>query len=258
MTIFTTQILNKLDINQYLDSTYLKTPIQAGISKEETHKNVIQLVQEAITENFKLVMIRPRFVSLAKELVTKANSNVLVGTVIGFHEGTLSTEDKLIEAKQAIDDGADELDFVINYPAFLNGNINLIKSEVFKGSKLGLEHGKIVKWIIEIAALSNDEIIAIAQLIKDVVLSNFGDKSADKIFVKSSTGFYKTSDNKPSGATFEAMKLIIENAKPLQVKAAGGVKNYEDAIKMINLGVNRIGTSSAKAIADGQEVKNDY
>lgn len=247
-----------MNINQYLDSTYLKTALQAGISEEKTRKNVIGLIEEAIAENFKLVMIRPQFVSLAKKLVTKANSNVLVGTVIGFHEGTLSIDKKLTEAVKAIKDGADELDFVINYPAFLNGNINLVKSEVFKGVKLALEHGKIVKWIIEIAALSDQEIIAITQLIKDVILSNFGEENADKIFVKSSTGFYKTNDNEPAGATFKGMQLIIENAKPLQVKAAGGVKNYKDAIRMINLGVNRIGTSSAKAIAVGEQTKNDY
>ncbi|MET2983785.1 deoxyribose-phosphate aldolase [Aureibaculum conchae] len=247
-----------MNINQYLDSTYLKTASQAAITEEETCKNVIGLIEEAITENFKLVMIRPQFISLAKELIANAKSNVLIGTVIGFHEGTTSVEEKLKEAKKAIEDDVDELDFVINYNAFLNEDINLVKSEIFKGTKLGLAHSKTVKWIIEIAALTNNQIIAITRLIKNVVLNNFGEENANGVFVKSSTGFYKTDNNKPSGATFEAMKLIIENAKPLQVKAAGGVKNYEDAIKMINLGVNRIGTSSAKAIADGKQTKNDY
>jgi len=236
----------------------LKTSLQAGISEDETHRNVIHLIEEAISEKFKLIMIRPEFVPLAKELIVKANSNVSIGTVIGFHEGTISIEEKLTEAKSAIGNGVDELDFVVNYKAFLNGNINLIKSEIYKGSKLGLEHDKLVKWIIEIAALSDIEIITITQLIKDVILSNFGEENADKIFVKSSTGFYKTNNKKPSGATFEAMNLIVTNAKPLKVKAAGGVKNYEDAIKMINLGVDRIGTSSAKVIVDGQQIKNDY
>ncbi|RPD99048.1 deoxyribose-phosphate aldolase [Aureibaculum marinum] len=247
-----------MNINQYLDSTYLKTAAQAGISEDETQKNVIELIKEAISENFKLVMIRPKFVSLAKEYITNAKSSILIGTVIGFHEGTASVEEKLKEAKKAIADGADELDFVINYHAFLNGNINLIKSEVFKGSKLGLDHNKVVKWIIEIAALTDQEIIAITQLIKDVILSNFGEENANRVFVKSSTGFYKTTDNKPSGATFEAMELIVKNAKPLQVKAAGGVKSYKDAVKMINLGVDRIGTSSAKAIANGNQTTTNY
>jgi deoxyribose-phosphate aldolase len=247
-----------MNVNQYLDSTYLKTPEQANISEEETKQNVIALTEEAIANNFKLVMIRPNYVSLAKEIITKANSEVVVGTVIGFHEGTYSIEDKLKEAQKAIDDGADELDFVINYNAFIEEKINLIKSEVFKGTKLGLENNKVVKWIIEIAALTNDQIITITQLIRDVVLDNFGEENAENVFVKSSTGFYKTTDGKPNGATFEGMQLIVENAKPLQAKAAGGVRNYEDAVKMISMGVTRIGTSSAKAIADGKQTETNY
>lgn len=247
-----------MNVNQYLDSTYLKTPEQANISEEKTKQNVIALIEEAITNNFKLVMIRPDYVSLAKEIITKANSDVVVGTVIGFHEGTYSIEDKLKEAQKAIDDGADELDFVVNYNAFIEEKVNLIKSEVFKGTKLGLENNKVVKWIIEIAALTNDQIITITQLIRDVVLDNFGEENAENVFVKSSTGFYKTTDGKPNGATFEGMQLIVENAKPLQAKAAGGVRNYEDAVKMINMGVTRIGTSSAKAIADGKQTKTNY
>ena len=73
-------------------------------------------------------------------------------------------------------------------------------------------------------------------------------EAATKVFVKSSTGFYKTENNLPNGATFETMKLIVENAKPLQIKAAGGVRDYETALKMITLRVDRIGTSSSKEI----------
>ena len=247
-----------MNINQYLDATYLKTPSQANISEKETKQQVTSLIKEAIAESFILVMIRPNYVSFAKEMIAKENSNVLVGTVIGFHEGIKNIEEKLQEAQEAIDNGADELDFVINYTAFLEGKINLIKSEIFKGTALALDHKKTIKWIIEIAALNNDEIVAITQIIKEVILSNFGKENAKYVFVKSSTGFYKTKDNKPNGATFEAMQLIIDNAKPLQIKAAGGVKNYQDVEKMINLGVTRIGTSSAKVIAGGGESKNNY
>jgi len=247
-----------MDINQHLDSTYLKTASQANISEDQTRKNVIALVEEAIACDFKLVMIRPEFISLAKELIKKANSNVVIGTVIGFHEGTNSVEAKLQEAQTAIDNHVDELDFVINYSAFLEGKINLVKSEVFNGTKLALTHHKIVKWIIEIAALNDSQIIAITQLIRDVVLDNFDEEHAVEVFVKSSTGFYKTTDNKPNGATFEAMKLIVENARPLQSKAAGGVRTYDDAVKMVNLGVTRIGTSSAKIISEGGKTTTNY
>lgn len=247
-----------MNINQYLDTTYLKTAKQANISEEATKQKVVDLVNEAIENNFKLAMIRPEYVAMAREMVKQANSEVLIGTVIGFHEGTYSTVEKLKQAQQAIDDDVDELDYVVNYEAFKQGKINLVKAEIYKGTKIGLEANKAVKWIIEIAALTNEEIILITQLIRDVVLDNFGEAHSAQVFVKSSTGFFKTDGGKPNGATFEAMELIVENAKPLPAKAAGGVRDYEDAVKMVNLGVTRIGTSSAKAIADGGKASESY
>ncbi|MFD0761770.1 deoxyribose-phosphate aldolase [Lutibacter aestuarii] len=247
-----------MNINQYLDSTYLKTAIQAGISEEETENRVKELVNEAIENNFKLVMIRPKFIALAHNIIKEANSTTLVGTVIGFHEGTYTTSQKLEEAQQAINNKVDELDYVVNYEAFKKEKINLVKAEIFQGTKLALENNKVVKWIIEIAALTTKEIVMLTQLIRDVVLDNFGEENATKVFVKSSTGFFKTEGGKPNGATFEAMELIVENAKPLPAKAAGGVRNYDDAVKMVNLGVTRIGTSSAKIIADGGTSKEGY
>jgi deoxyribose-phosphate aldolase len=244
-----------MNLAQYLDSTYLKTAEQASISFDQTKQNVISLIEEGIENNFKLVMIRPEFVSLAYKLIQDANSQVLVGTVIGFYEGTNSIEDKLNEASQAINKNVDELDFVVNYNSFLNGQINLVKSEIYKGTKLALENNKTIKWIIEIAALNDEEIIGLTKIIRDVVLESFGEEKAKYVFVKSSTGFYKTKGGKPNGATVEAMRLIVENAKPLQSKAAGGVKNYQDAVEMIELGVTRIGTSSAKSIVDGENIK---
>ncbi|UMB52752.1 deoxyribose-phosphate aldolase [Lutibacter sp. A64] len=247
-----------MNINQYLDSTYLKKAEQANITEEATKQNVIDLVNEAIENNFKLAMIRPEFVAMAKNMVKEANSEVLIGTVIGFHEGTYSTNDKLAEAQKAIEANVDELDYVVNYTAFKEEKINLVKAEVFKGTKLALDNNKVAKWIIEIAALTNEEIIALTQLIRDMVLENFGEENAKNVFVKSSTGFFKTEEGKPNGATFEAMELIVENAKPLPAKAAGGVRNYEDAVKMVTMGVTRIGTSSAKAIAEGKTAKEGY
>lgn len=248
----------KITIQNHLDSTYLKTAKQAGISEEETKQNVLNLVQECIDNKFVLAMIRPKFVKMAKTKIIAAKSNVAVGTVIGFHEGTASLEDKLAEAQNAIDNGVDELDYVINYTAFIEGNIDLVKEEVLEGTALGLEHNKKVKWIIEIAALSDKQIAGITKLIHDVVVSHFNREQHADVFVKSSTGFYKTTDGKPVGATFEGMQIIKENAGTLSIKAAGGVRSYADAIKMIKLGVERIGTSSAKKIADGEDVSGNY
>ena len=242
-----------MKINQFLDATYLKTASQANITEEENQQNVVDLINEAILYDYKLVMIRAKYISLAKEMLSKANAAVLIGTVIDFPEGNSSKEIKLEEAKNAIALEADELDFVVNYSAFKEGKINLIKAEVFAATKLCIENNKVAKWIIEVAALTSEEIIVISQLIKEVVLTNFDETAAKKVFVKSSTGFFKTEDNKPNGATFEAMKLIAENAKPLQIKAAGGVKDYGTALKMISLGVDRIGTSSAKEICSKEE-----
>lgn len=247
-----------MQLNKYLDSTYLKTAEQAGISQEETKQKVIDLIDEAIKNDFILVMIRPQYVKMARKKIDEAKANVQVGTVIGFHQGTAPINEKIKEAEKAIKDGADELDYVVNFEAYKNGNTDLVKNEILKGTKLGLDNGKKVKWIIEVAALNDAQIIGLTKLIRDVVLENFDHSKAKDVFVKSSTGFYKPTNGKPAGATFEAMKLIIENAKPLSVKAAGGVKTAEDAKKMIEMGVDRIGTSSAYKIFSGQKNNASY
>lgn len=237
-----------MEINQYLDSTYLKTPKQSGLTEEQTFDKVRALTDEAITYHFKEVMIRPNFVKLIKDYITSQHSNVLVGTVIGFHEGTYSLEEKLEEAEQAILDGVDELDYVINYEAYKKGDLSLVENEFISGTKLGLEAGKIVKWIIEIAALTDQQIADLTAHIWKWAQDNFEEKDFSRIFVKSSTGFYKTEDGKPNGATFEGVKIMLDNAGKLPVKAAGGVKTPADAKKMITMGIQRIGTSSAKAL----------
>ncbi|MBP6181458.1 deoxyribose-phosphate aldolase [Flavobacterium sp.] len=247
-----------MNIKQYLDSTYLKTASEAGLSEAENSIVAIKFIQEAIDEHFKLIMIRPNMVSIAKEMIVNANSNLQIGTVVDFPSGKSSVDKKILEAIQAIEDGADDLDFVCNYEAFKNGDVNLVKDEVLKCTLLGLENNKVVKWIIEVAALDDKQIIQLSALIKNVVISNFKEELYQSVFVKSSTGFYKTQNNMPNGATIPAIIMMLENASPLQVKAAGGVRTYDEAIEMIRLGVKRIGTSGAKAIADGQNSQIDY
>src|SRR5690554_7384190 len=112
-----------IEIKQYLDSTYLKTAEQAGLSEIENKKTADHFINEAIRQEFKLIMIRPEVVAQAREAIDKAESGVLVGTVIDFPQGNAPLEEKLKQAQKAIDDGADELDFVIDYNAFKNGNI---------------------------------------------------------------------------------------------------------------------------------------
>lgn len=247
-----------MNIKQYLDSTYLKTATQAGISEQENILVAKGFIQEAIEEHFKLIMIRPDRVSLAKEMILKEKSNLQIGTVIDFPEGKSLIEDKLKEAAQAIEDGADDLDFVCNYEAFKNGDVELLKEEILKGTQLGLKNNKVVKWIIEVAALNEKQIIQLSSLIKNVIVSNFQEELFSKVFVKSSTGFYKTENNLPNGATIPSIKMMLENASPLPVKAAGGVRTYDEAVAMIELGIKRIGTSGAKLIANGENSNNEY
>ena len=247
-----------MNIKQYLDSTYLKTPAQAGISEEENAEIVKQFVREAIDESFKLIMIRPWYVAVANQMVKDAKSTVGVGTVIGFPEGTASTKSKLEEAEKAIEDGADELDFVCNYSAFKNGDTDLVKEEIRVCTQLGLSHLKTVKWIIEVAALNEYQIVCLSAMIKNIVMSNFAEINYFSVFVKSSTGFYPTENGRPNGATVETIIMMLENAAPLPIKAAGGIRTFEEAVEMINLGVKRIGTSAAKAIANHQVASGTY
>jgi deoxyribose-phosphate aldolase len=247
-----------MNIKQYLDSTYLKTPEQAGISEAENIIIVKKFIQEAIDENFKLIMIRPDMVSIASKMIIDASSPVQIGTVIDFPEGKAGLEAKLAEATLAIEDGADDLDFVCNYEAFKEGNVDLVKEEILICTQLGLANSKVVKWIIEVAALTDKQIIQLSALIKNLVITNFSEENYASVFVKSSTGFYKTENNLPNGATVPTIIMMLENASPLPVKAAGGVRTYEEAIEMIQLGVKRIGTSGAKAIANGEKAEGGY
>jgi len=247
-----------MNIKHYLDATYLKTAAQAQLTAAE-HTAVVQAsIQEAVDEDFKLIMIRPEWVPLAKQLIAQAHSKVTIGTVIDFPLGQSPLETKLAEAQLAIDNGADDLDFVCNYEAFKAGNLELVKKEILAGTQLGMSHHKIVKWIIEVAALTPHQLIQLTVLIKNVVIANFKEDCYAQVFVKSSTGFYVTPQNEPNGATKESIILMLENAFPLPIKAAGGVRNYEDAVAMIRLGVKRIGTSAAKQIAHDQATDLAY
>lgn len=246
-----------MEINKYLDSTYLKTPEQSGLSEKETLETVLSLVDETIANTIFAVMIRPDYVKQVKEYISDKTTDVKVGTVIGFHEGTNSTEAKLAEARKAIEDGADELDFVINYEAYKTGQLDLVEVEVVLCTRLCLDHNKVAKWIIEIAALTDQQIAEITGLISGWVAHRFPGKE-DQVFVKSSTGFYVTEGGKPNGATFEGIRIMLDHAGKLPVKAAGGVRSPEDAEKMINLGVKRIGTSSALALLKNSESSADY
>ena len=242
------------NVNDFLDATYLKTPEQANISKLENDAVVDELLQNALKHKYKCVMIRPEYVATAKQYLIKNKSKVLVGTVIDFPEGIASLEEKLSQAQLAIDNGADDLDFVIDYQAFKKGAFAFVQNQVKECTQLCLQHHKTVKWIIETAALSNKEIIQITALIKNVVIRNFKETDYANVFVKSSSGFFKTASDQSNGATPNAITLMLENATPLSVKASGGIKKLQEVLFYLEMGVKRIGTSAQNEILAESEL----
>ena len=246
------------NIGDYIDSTYLKTSEQAGISDDETSRIITKTIQDAMDHNMKLVMIRPEFVGLADQMIKEYDSDLLVGTVIGFPSGDGWMGDKFDEALEAIRNNVDELDFVVNYKAFQKGDLDTIKKEVCEGTKIGVDEGKVVKWIIESAALTSEQIADLTSLIRDIVIECVGEQKAGNVFVKTSTGFYKPEDGRPGGATVDDVSIMSLNAGPLKVKASGGIYSREDLEKMVDAGASRIGTSAGLEIIKGEKADTDY
>ena len=241
----------QLNIAGYLDSTYLKTSAEAGVSEIETKEIVINAIKEAIDAKFACIMIRSEFIVIAKELIEKSKSKLKIGTVVDFPFGNSTTEQKIIEAKLAIESGAYDIDYVCDYNAFKRGAFAKFDSDIIEGTKIVLENKRIVKWIIETGALSADEIKAIAKRISKLVQSNFP-KNTNKVFIKTSTGYYGG-----YGATVKDVKNIKSVAGNLQIKASGGISNLKDCLEMIKAGATRIGTSKAVLIYN-ENLENEF
>ena len=241
----------QVNIAGYLDSTYLKTSAEAGVSEIETKEIVINAIKEAIDAKFACIMIRSEFIAIAKELIEKSKSKLKIGTVVDFPFGNSTTEQKIIEAKSAIQSGAYDIDYVCDYNAFKRGAFAKFDSDILEGTKIVLGNKKIVKWIIETGALSADEIRNIAKRISTLVQSNFP-KNANKVFIKTSTGYYGG-----YGATVKDVKIIKLVAGNLQLKASGGMSNLKDCLEMIKAGATRIGTSKAVSIYN-KSLENEF
>jgi len=229
----------QVNIAGYLDSTYLKTSAESGVSEIETKEIVINAIKDAIDAKFACIMIRPKFIAIARQLIEKSKSKLKVGTVVDFPFGNSTTEQKIAEGKLAIESGAYDIDYVCDYNAFKRGAFAKFDSDIVAGTSLVLENKKIVKWIIETGALSADEIRDIAKRIARLVQSNFP-QNANKVFIKTSTGYYGG-----YGATVKDVKSIKSVAGNLQIKASGGMSNLKDCLEMIKAGATRIGTSKA-------------
>ena len=210
-----------MDYNKYIDHTLLKPDcVDADIEK---------LCKEAKEFDFASVCVNPGYVAKSKQLLE--GSDVKVCTVIGFPLGATSTESKVFETKQAVKDGADEIDMVINISRLKENDDEFVLNEMKKIRRAC--RGKVLKVIIETCLLTDEEKIRACKL----------SKKAHADFVKTSTGFCKW------GAKVEDVKLMRKAVgKKLGVKASGGIHSAEEMLAMIKAGATRIGASAGVQI----------
>ena len=214
------------NLNKYIEHTLLK--------QDALTEDLKKLFDEAKRYNFRGVCINPAYVKMAKEALK--DTDVKIVTVIGFPLGANKTEVKAFEASAAKADGADEIDMVINVTAIKDKNYDYVKEDI-KAVKIAC--GELpLKVILETDLLTKDEIKKVCELSVE----------AGANFVKTSTGFVKNG----VGAKAEDVKLMYDTVNPhgLNVKASGGIRDKETAIKMIQAGAYSLGTSSGIKIME--------
>lgn len=212
-------------MNSYIDATNLK----AYATKEDIKK----LCEEAEEYHFASVCVNPCYVELASELLKE--STVTVCTVVGFPLGANTTMTKAYEAINAIENGATEIDMVINIGALKNKDYDYVKNEI-EEIRDSID-GNILKVIIETCYLTEEEIKKMTEICNETYVH----------FIKTSTGFGTR------GASLEDIDMInsVKN-DVLEIKASGGIKTYEQASDFLEKGVTRIGTSHGKEIVEGE------
>lgn len=215
----------------YIDHTLLKP--------EATKEQIQKICAEAREYGFASVCVNPTWVSLAAAELKEAASKVC--TVIGFPLGTSTSATKAFETKDAIANGADEIDMVINIGALKSKQYKAVEKDI--RAVVEAANGTLVKVIIETCLLSKEEKMKACELAV----------SAGADFVKTSTGF------STGGATVEDVALMRQTVGPkIGVKASGGVRSLEDLESMVKAGATRIGASSGVKIIKGQSIKTDY
>ena len=219
-----------MELNKYIEHTLLK--------QDATREEITKLLEEACKYNFLGVCVNPCNVKFAKQYLNDTgNIEIKVVTVVGFPLGQSTTESKILETIDAVKNGADEIDMVMNTGRLKDWDYDYIAEEISKIKAACQNHN--LKVILETDLLTQEEIKTACKL-----CINGG---AD--FVKTSTGFVKNG----VGAKAEDVKLMYETVKDsgLQVKASGGIRDRETAIKMIEAGAVRLGTSSGVKIVAG-------
>ncbi len=210
-------------INQYIDHTLLKP--------QATEKDIQDTCSESVDNNFAGCCIPPCFVKDAGQQL--GNSQVNLVTVIGFPLGYGKTTIKAEEAKKAIEDGADELDMVMNVAAFKSGSYEYVKEDMKQIIGYGHYYNKTVKTIIEIGLLDENEVIQACKLCSEAKVD----------YVKTCTGF------NGGYANVEAIRLMREHLpESIKIKASGGIKEAQQAMELIEAGADRLGTSSGLKI----------
>ncbi len=214
------------NLNKYIDHTLLKAD---AITSE-----IQDLCFQAVEHEFYSVCVNTSFVGLAKAMIK--DNPVKIAATVGFPLGACSTDSKAFEANKALEDGADEIDVVMNIGAFKENDFEYVAQDIATVVAICKNHNAVVKVIIETCLLTKDQIIKAS----DLVVSCGAD------YVKTSTGF------STGGATVEDVKLMAETVGTRgKVKASGGIKTREDAIKMIEAGASRLGCSSSIEIVTG-------
>ena len=220
-----------MNISKYIDHTLLK----ATATKEQ----ITKLCDEAKEYQFYTVCVNGSYVKYVKNYLK--GTDVKVAAVVGFPLGAMDTESKVQEAKQCIENGADEIDMVLNMGFLKSGYYDQVSNEI-KVIKEAIGD-KILKVIIETRYLTKEEIIVASQMVVDA--------KAD--FVKTSTGFGT------GGAELEDVKLMKEVVgDAAEVKASGGIRDYETAIQFIEAGATRLGTSSGVNIVSQNKSNNEH
>ncbi|MCL4559296.1 MAG: deoxyribose-phosphate aldolase [Chloroflexi bacterium] len=229
MTLPTTQLNSKT-----ITPRQLAKAIDHSLLKPElTETDVVAGCELAKKYDVASVCVKPCHVRLATKLL--AGSDVKVGTVIGFPHGSSTTAIKVAEARQALEDGAVELDMVINIGEMRSGHRDYVRDEIRAVVDVAHAAGAIVKVIFENAYLTDEEKVAACRL----------SEAAGADFVKTSTGFA------PTGATLEDLQLMRRSVSPhVQVKAAHGVRTLEKTLQVIDAGVTRIGATATATILD--------
>ncbi len=225
--------LSSEEMARRIDHTLLKA--------EATRDQILRLCDEAVTYGFRAVCVNGRWVSTAAEKLH--GTGVQIATVVGFPLGADTTKAKVAQAKEAIHDGADEIDMVADLASIIEGDTRYLLRQLLAVWNVcrSMRPPVLLKVIIESAALTTEQKVLACRAAEQVGVD----------FVKTSTGLHPS-----GGATVEDIRLIRETSQRYKIKASGGIRTADQALAMIEAGADRIGTSAGVAIVEALRARN--